>query len=265
MAGRPFLYSTKLGLANPRGVQFPAPITPKKVQNGTYHPPIIYPVIPIQNHQRLNVMNKRATIIVKGRVQKMGYRLMIDRIAFGLDLKGTVENLKDGSVKIICEGPEPNLRTFCKLIKIRKYPVRVDSTRTRLSAATGEFKEFEPLPDEKLDSNPNWKLNLGISNLLDLTDGQVEVLGAIQNMDSHMGTRFDRLDRKYGEFGKTMKGMARDTRKSGKDAKATGGHIKTMARDMNGVKGAMTGIASDIKAIRNTTTAPRKRKTPIPA
>jgi len=217
-------------------------------------------------------MNKRATIIVKGRVQKMGYRLMIDRIAFGLDLKGTVENLKDGSVKIICEGPEPNLRTFCKLIKIRKYPVRVDSTRIKLSAATGEFKEFEPLLDERLDSNPNWKLNLGISKLLDLTDGQLEMLGAIESvganvtkMDSNMGHNFDRLDNKYGEFGRTLTGVATEIKKSGKAAKATGGHIKTMARDTNGVKGAMTGMASDIKAIRNAATAPRKRKTPVPA
>lgn len=41
-------------------------------------------------------------IIVTGRVQGVGFRYFICRLAIKMDVKGTVRNLDDGSVEIIC-------------------------------------------------------------------------------------------------------------------------------------------------------------------
>ena len=128
-------------------------------------------------------MDKRATITVTGRVQRSGYRLMVDRIAFGLGLKGTVENLQDGNVEIICEGPEELLDEFSRLIEIRKFPVRVDSVRMEKSAATGEFREFVRLPDERLDADHSWKLDLGLILLLEISDKQGDIAAAFRAID----------------------------------------------------------------------------------
>jgi acylphosphatase len=232
-------------------------------------------------------MIKRAILLVSGDVQDVGYRETVHELAFDMRLKGQVQNLENGNVEVIVEGEEGLLRNFAKKIRFREFPVEVKRIRKQFTNPTGKFKKFTVIPDDRLDKDMNAKIEHGFryfkimrkdisgsikkmdSNMgkrLDRSDKkQGLTIKAIKGMDSHMGRRFDRLDSKYGEFGRTMKGMARDTRKSGKDVRATGGHIKTMARDMNGVKCAMTGMASDIKAIRNAATAPNKRKSPIPA
>lgn len=45
---------------------------------------------------------KSMKIIVTGRVQGVGFRYYIYKVAMKLDVKGTVKNLDDGSVEIIC-------------------------------------------------------------------------------------------------------------------------------------------------------------------
>jgi len=51
-------------------------------------------------------MQTRAKIIVKGEVQRVGFRTFIKNIAdsLNLNLEGFAENLPDGDLKIVCEG-----------------------------------------------------------------------------------------------------------------------------------------------------------------
>ncbi len=59
-------------------------------------------------------------IIVKGRVQGVGYRYYATKIAAELGIKGFVKNMPDGSVYIEAEGNHENLIKF--LNKCRKGP-----------------------------------------------------------------------------------------------------------------------------------------------
>jgi len=52
---------------------------------------------------------KRAIIIAKGKVQKVGYRDFVQDNARELGITGYVENLEDGNVKVVCEGKEADL------------------------------------------------------------------------------------------------------------------------------------------------------------
>ena len=72
----------------------------------------------------------------------------------------------------------------------------------------------------------------------DLSRGQRETTNAVRSMDTHvkrmdcnMGGRFDRLDRKYGEFGNSLKGIG----------------------------DSMKGMAFDIHAIRLASFPPRRK------
>jgi len=47
----------------------------------------------------------RATILVRGRVQGVGYRAFVRRHALDLRLAGHAENLGDGRVEVVLEGP----------------------------------------------------------------------------------------------------------------------------------------------------------------
>jgi acylphosphatase len=71
-------------------------------------------------------MEKRAEIIVHGRVQKAGFRDLIDEAAFNLNLNGYVKNLKDGTVQVICEGEEDRVEELLEKINIQQYPIRVE-------------------------------------------------------------------------------------------------------------------------------------------
>lgn len=60
-------------------------------------------------------------IIAHGQVQGVGFRygtLQINRLA----ITGTVQNLSDGTVRIIAEGNHPNLKEFIHLIKAGPTP-----------------------------------------------------------------------------------------------------------------------------------------------
>lgn len=86
---------------------------------------------------------KRVTVIVKGEVQRVGYRDIVEKIARKLKLVGFVENLKPYDVKIIAEGEEEVLKKFIELIDIKKYPVDVEKVVVRFEEPTGEFEYFE--------------------------------------------------------------------------------------------------------------------------
>ena len=214
-------------------------------------------------------MRKQARVIVFGKVQGAAYRDNVERIAYGLHITGTIRNLDDESVEIICEGEAKPLSEFLERIQVKQWPIMVEGIRPSYRKPTGEFKNFRQIRTKLTTRDIIDRLDLGMNYMADMKEEQDKTLiaistmdsnmgksfdrsdkkqgmtiKAIHSMDSNMGRHFDRLDRKYGEFGKTMKGVA---------------------KDMKGVKGSMTGMASDIKAIRNTATAPKKRKTPIMA
>ncbi|MBW2982383.1 acylphosphatase [Candidatus Woesearchaeota archaeon] len=87
-------------------------------------------------------MKKRLHIIVSGRVQGVFYRLTTKRQAKILNLTGWVKNKDDGTVEIIAEGEEENLR---KLIAwCRKGPLiaRIDNLETKWKEYKKEFEYF---------------------------------------------------------------------------------------------------------------------------
>ncbi len=95
-------------------------------------------------------MEKRAEIIIKGRVQKAGYRDYIDEVAFDAGINGWVKNLEDGTVKIVCEGTRKNIEEFIKNIKIHQYPIRVDDVIVEYFPANGEFKDFTIIREDDI-------------------------------------------------------------------------------------------------------------------
>jgi len=87
-------------------------------------------------------MNERLEAIVSGRVQLVMYRDFAQRKGTGLKLAGTVQNLPDGTVRVVAEGPRPALEAY--LAKLRKGPVlaRVDAVAHAWLPATGEYRRF---------------------------------------------------------------------------------------------------------------------------
>jgi acylphosphatase len=85
-----------------------------------------------------------AEIIVKGAVQKTGYRDYVQEKARSLKFKGYVQNQRDGTVKIVCEADEDTLKKFTKLINVKQDLIAVEEVRTiKKQPATGEYEYFD--------------------------------------------------------------------------------------------------------------------------
>ena len=97
---------------------------------------------------------KRAVIIAKGEVQRVGYRDAVEKIARKLKLAGFVHNLKPYDVRIVAEGEDESIDEFIEEIKIKKIPVNVESTEVSFEKFKGKFKYFEI-------KRGNWKEELG--------------------------------------------------------------------------------------------------------
>jgi len=88
---------------------------------------------------------QRVEIIASGRVQRVGFRDLVEKIAQDLGLSGTVENQKPYDVRIVAEGEEEALQAFVEGLKVERGQIRVRDLKVRWSEATGEFPYFQIL------------------------------------------------------------------------------------------------------------------------
>ncbi|MEX2502863.1 MAG: acylphosphatase [Trueperaceae bacterium] len=80
---------------------------------------------------------ERLTALIEGRVQGVGYRAFAQRRAIDLGLAGTAENLPDGRVEVVAEGPRSELDQL--LVFLRRGPshAKVTSVETHVSEGGG--------------------------------------------------------------------------------------------------------------------------------
>jgi acylphosphatase len=88
-------------------------------------------------------MDVRATIIVKGRVQGVGFRYYTITEAGKLGLYGTVTNLLNGDVKVIAEGNKSTVLTLIKSLRIGPRFSNVSNVVADFKEPTGEFSSFK--------------------------------------------------------------------------------------------------------------------------
>jgi acylphosphatase len=87
---------------------------------------------------------KRAIIITKGRVQRVGYRDLVADWAMDLGVVGFIENQPDGTVKIVAEGEEERLEEFIRKAQPEDDPlIRIAQVDVGYEKATGEFELFK--------------------------------------------------------------------------------------------------------------------------
>ena len=177
---------------------------------------------------------KRATIITKGDVQRVGHRDVVEKIARKLKLTGFVENLKPYDVKIVTEGEEDTLDEFITRIRIDEPPVSVEGIDVEFGAATGEFEYFEI-------RRGDWKEELGEC---------MDTAGAMLYMSVRLGER-------SVEIGEKMLDKQDTTIQILKDVKDDTSQIKGIKEDTKVMKDKLTSIEAihkellDLKVLYN--------------
>ena len=140
---------------------------------------------------------KRLTAYVSGQVQRTGYRVRIIDIARALGLKGTVENLDDGRVKIMAEGDDDKLKWFEEAIDIKNTLINVSSIERNYSEPAGDFANFYKVvgpgeTDSRLDT---------------AADHLKELISAVNNMNNNLGGKMDVMIQKQDQMLETQKEM----------------------------------------------------------
>jgi len=133
---------------------------------------------------------KRLTAYVSGQVQRTGYRVRIIDIARALGLKGTVENLDDGRVKIMAEGDDDKLKWFEEAIHIKNTLINVSSIERNYSEPAGDFANFYKVvgpgeTDSRLDT---------------AADHLKELISAVNNMNNNLGGKMDVMIQKQDQM-----------------------------------------------------------------
>jgi len=128
----------------------------------------------------------RATVLVKGRVQRVGYRDRVKEIARQMGLAGSVRNIDDyDDVMVTVEGDREKVGQFISEINIHERVINVESIETEFSEYHGEFSTFRiirGLPDEELGE----RFDVAV--------------GILYSMDSKLDTLNDKMDTSIGKL-----------------------------------------------------------------
>jgi acylphosphatase len=85
----------------------------------------------------------RARLVVKGKVQGVGFRMFAARVATQRGLCGGVRNLDDGRVELEVEGPKDQILILIQDVKAGPPASRVAAVEVEWSPATGRFSDFQ--------------------------------------------------------------------------------------------------------------------------
>jgi acylphosphatase len=88
-------------------------------------------------------MTLRVILTVKGEVQRVGYRDVVERIARKLKLIGCVENIEPYDVKIVCEGEKDAVEAFIRQINIQDDRINVENIDVKYEEPINEFTFFK--------------------------------------------------------------------------------------------------------------------------
>ncbi|MBN2571641.1 MAG: acylphosphatase [Ignavibacteriales bacterium] len=85
----------------------------------------------------------RAEILVDGKVQGVGFRFFVHRIATNLRLNGFTKNLPTGQVMTIVEGQKEKIEQLYESIKVGTSHSFVENYTIFWSESKNEFNNFE--------------------------------------------------------------------------------------------------------------------------
>lgn len=86
--------------------------------------------------------NQRYDVTYSGRVQGVGFRYTVQRLASPLNLTGYVRNLASGDVRLEVEGAEREIKALLASIN-SAMKTKIDDAKIDTRPGTGEFTGFE--------------------------------------------------------------------------------------------------------------------------
>ena len=86
---------------------------------------------------------KRMQVFYSGRVQGVGFRYSVRKVANGFEVAGLVRNLGDGRVELVAEGSKDELDAFRQAIRESGLENFIQNEEVSWGEAKNDFRGFE--------------------------------------------------------------------------------------------------------------------------
>ena len=164
----------------------------------------------------------KATVIVEGWIQSVGYRTFVKQVASQLGLKGLVRNLLDGKVEVFCEGDAPKIQQFLQKIDYKgkkddALSAYVENLSVYMEGEKGYFGPWKEYEDFHIDYGFEIQSPVDRAMLENLESGKIYVvtsgdkIGQLTDQFSmfrkETNSNFERMEEKYGSISDEMKKM----------------------------------------------------------
>ena len=152
---------------------------------------------------------KKVTLHVSGNVQRVGYRAKVKSIAKTLGIKGSIQNLPDGKVKIIAQGEQTELDKLIHDINISNSLINVTNIEQEYSTPSDDYEDFDKVvgdgeTDERLDNALDlFKKLIAVTEdgFNRLENKQDQTIDKISDLGKELGDKIDQVGDKVDQVG----------------------------------------------------------------
>ncbi|MBN1236638.1 MAG: acylphosphatase [Methanotrichaceae archaeon] len=207
---------------------------------------------------RIELM-QRLTAYISGKVQKTGYRARVITIAQNLGLKGYVQNLDNGLVRVVAEGETANLEELLKAIDIKNALINVTDIRKEYSPATCDFDSFfKAVSGGETDQRIDVAAHL-LTKLITVNEKILDVITAtheeLKETHEELKETHEELKETHEELREEIKGTREEIRGSREDNRSSRdaivGEIKASSDSLAGeVRESRDAIVGEIGELR---------------
>ena len=194
---------------------------------------------------------QRLIAYISGKVQKTGYRARVVTIAQNLRLKGYVQNLEDGRVKVVAEGETIDLEILLRALDIKNTLIQVVDIKKEYSSATGDFEGFFKVvsgggeTDQRLDVAAEKLTELIVVN----KDILIELKATREDLKSEIKATREDLKGEIKATREDLKSEIKATREDLKgEIKATREELKETRED---IRESSEAIVDEIRELRS--------------
>jgi acylphosphatase/outer membrane murein-binding lipoprotein Lpp len=150
---------------------------------------------------------KKVTLYVSGNVQRVGYRAKVKSIAKTLGIKGSIQNLPGGKVKIIAQGEQTELDKLIHDINISNSLINVTNIKQEYSIPSDDYEDFDKVvgdgeTDERLDNALDlFKKLIAVTEdgFNRLENKQDQTIDKISDLGKELGDKIDQVGYKVDQ------------------------------------------------------------------
>lgn len=192
---------------------------------------------------------KKVILHVSGNVQRVGYRAKVKSIAKALGIKGSIQNLPDGKVKIIAQGEQTELDKLIHDINISNSLINVTNIEQEYSTPSDDYEDFDKVvgggeTDERLDNALDlFKKLIAVAEdgFNRLENKQDQTIDKISDLGKELGDKIDQVGDKVDQVGDKVDQVGDKVDQVGDKVDQVGDKV-----DQNRIE-----ISSDIHSLRD--------------